>query len=140
MEDKDIYDEFICRKILNLILAVQSFYDYKYNDITIKKELGLISEEQYIKSIRDSEDYYETKKYYNYLCNEELEKVGFVSSEGCFRKVFTFDRTILKEMCQIEYHDLAPYVTKYIMPKQQYEEIKEKLKDEMELESELEES
>lgn len=138
MEDNDIYDEIICSRILNLIIAVQSFYDQKYNDITIKKEVGLISEEQYRKFIRDSEDYHETKKYYNYLCNEELEKVGFVSSERCFSKVFTFDRNIVKEMCQIEYKDLVPYVTEYILPKEQYKQLKEKLKEEMENDRELE--
>lgn len=140
MEEKDIYDEIICKKILSLILAVQSHYDYIYDDITIKKELKIISEEQYLKDIREGKPYKDTIRYYISLCNDELEKFGFTSSNADFDKVFGFNRNIANEMCEIEYQDLAPYVTKYIMPKEQYEEIKEKLKEEMELENELEES
>lgn len=140
MEEKDIYDEIICKKILSLILAVQSHYDFIYDDITINKELKIISEEEYLKEIREGTPYKETIRYYISLCNEELEKIGFTSSNADFEKIFTFNKKILNEMCEIEYQDLAPYVTEYIMPKEQYEEIKEKLKEEMKLESELEKS
>ena len=43
-------------------------------------------------------------------------------------------------MCEVEYQDLAPYITKYLIPKEQYEEIKEKLKEEREIKFEQENS
>jgi len=140
VEEKDIYDEIICKKILSLILAVQSHYDFIYDDITINKELNIISEEEYLKEIRGGTPYKETIRYYISLCNEELEKLGFTSSNADFEKIFTFNKKILNEMCEVEYQDLAPYITKYLIPKEQYEEIKEKLKEEREIKFEQENS
>lgn len=130
----DQYDAIICEKMLDVVLAVQTFYQYMQIDTIVKKDLKIITSDE----ARTRDNYKLTQEYYNSLCTEELEKLGYTSNNYSFETILYFDKKILDEMKKIEFKELAPYIIKYFIPEKQYEEIKEKLKDEMEVESELE--
>lgn len=130
----DQYDAIICEKMLDVVLAVQTFYKYMQRDTMVKKDLKIITPDE----ARTRDTYKLTQEYYNSLCTEELEKLGYTSNNYSFETILYFDKKILEEMKKIEFKELAPYIIKYFIPEKQYEEIKEKLKDEMEIESELE--
>lgn len=128
------YDAIICEKMLDVVLAVQTFYQYMQIDTIVKKDLKIITSDE----ARTRDNYKLTQEYYNSLCTEELEKLGYTSNNYSFETILYFDKKILDEMKKIEFKELVPYIIKYFIPEKQYEEIKEKLKDEMEVESELE--
>ena len=130
----DQYDAIICEKMLDVVLAVQTFYQYMQIDTIVKKDLKIITSDE----ARTRNNYKLTQEYYNSLCTEELEKLGYTSNNYSFETILYFDNKILDEMKKIEFKELVPYIIKYFIPEKQYEEIKEKLKDEMEIESELE--
>lgn len=130
----DQYDAIICEKMLDVVLAVQTFYQYMQIDTIVKKDLKIITSDE----ARTRDNYKLTQEYYNSLCTEELEKLGYTSNNYSFETILYFDKKILDEMKKIEFKELVPYIIKYFIPEKQYEEIKEKLKDEMEVESELE--
>lgn len=130
----DQYDAIICEKMLDVVLAVQTFYQYMQIDTIVKKDLKIITSDE----ARTRDNYKLTQEYYNSLCTEELEKLGYTSNNYSFETILYFDKKILDEMKKIEFKELVPYIIKYFIPEKQYEEIKEKLKDEMEIESELE--
>ena len=130
----DQYDAIICEKMLDVVLAVQTYYEYIYIDTQVKEDLKIIKPNE----ARTVDRYKLTQEYYNSLCTEELEKLGYTSNNYSFETILYFDKKILDEMKKIEFKELVPYIIKYFIPEKQYEEIKEKLKDEMEVESELE--
>ena len=124
----DKYDEFICKTMLSVIGAVQLYYKFRYRDLFAQKQVGLITEEEYIEKLRNNDYFEDTKKYYNSLCTKELEKIGFVDNNESFDRIYEFNTKILKIMENRKYEDIKPLIIKYLIPKNEYQEIKDKLR------------
>lgn len=133
MNQNDKHDEYICKTLLGIVSSVRSFYKYKTADLFAKRQVGILSEDEYIKELKKGEYMEETKKYYNSLCTEKLELLGFTSNSYSFSKIFSFSDKILNEMLNVKYNELKPYIEKYLLPLSDYNVVKEKLKEENKL-------
>lgn len=126
----DKYDEFICKTTLSVLGAVKSYYKFRYRDLYAQRQVGNLTEEEYIKKLRNGNYYEDTKKYYNSLCTKELEKLGFVDNNQSFDRIYGFNSKIFRIMENRRYEDVKPLIIKYLIPEYEYQEIKEKLKEE----------
>ena len=133
----DEYDKIICRTLFSVIGTVKTYYKFRYRDLYAKRQVGILAEDEYIKQLRAGEYYEDTKRYYNSLCTERLEKLGFISNNDSFDRIYHFNQEIFDEMKKTKLEDLVPYIVEYLVPIREYEKLKEKLKNE--LHGELEE-
>lgn len=123
----DKYDEYICKTILSVLASVHTYYKYRTGDLLAKKQVGILSEEEYIKQLNDGKYFEDTKKYYNSLCSDKLQILGFTSNNDSFEKIYMFNNEVLNEMLQLKYKEIKPYIIDKLILEDRYNEIKEKL-------------
>ena len=110
----DEYDRIICKKILDVIIAVKSFLRFNIADLNVKKDLGIILENEMIDYIKN------TQEYYNSLCTKETEILGLTTNNISFEKVYGFSDKLLAELYSKEYKTLKPYLIKTIIDENTY--------------------
>lgn len=116
----DKLDEEICETLLDVYIAVHSYYKHQVNDCFAKKKAGILVEVT-------KDNYTLTQKYYNSLCTEKLKILGLTSNNDSFNRIMSFDENRLNEMRSITYDKLKPYVIGYMISNEQYEKAKEVL-------------
>lgn len=116
----DKIDEDICETLLDVYLAVHSYYKHQVNDCFAKRKVGILVEV-------NKDNYDLTQKYYNSLCTEKLKALGLTSNNDSFNRIMSFDENRLNEMRSITYDKLKPYVIGYMISNEQYEKAKEVL-------------
>ena len=116
----DKIDEDICETLLDVYLAVHSYYKHQVNDCFAKRKAGILVEV-------NKDNYDLTQKYYNSLCTEKLKVLGLTSNNDSFNRIMSFDENRLNEMRSITYDKLKPYVIGYMISDEQYEKAKEVL-------------
>ena len=129
----DKYDEIICNRIFNLILAVKTYYRFRIYDLYIKKDAGIITKTEYGQELSQGKYFEDVKKYYKSLCTDKIKQVGLTTNNYSFEKVYTFDDEIIEKMMNIEIKELAPYFIDRIISQKEYDKIKENLRQEEEL-------
>ena len=121
------YDEHICETLLNVGIAVKQYYRQKITNFRAKRLAGILT-----RDIDESENigkcYEATKKYYESLCNEKLEKLGLTPNNYCFERIMGIPDEKIREMETITYNKLKPYIIGYFITREQYEKAKENLK------------
>jgi len=123
----DRYDEHICETLLNVGIAVKLHYRQRISDFRAKRLAGILT-----RDIDESENigkcYEATKKYFESLCNEKLEKLGLTPNNYCFERIMRIADEKLREMETITYDKLKPYIIGHFITREQYEKAKENLK------------
>ena len=117
MMEYDQFDEFICKTMLSVIGAVHSYYKFRYRYLYVQRQIGILTEEQYIKKLRNNDYYEDTKEYYNSLCTKKLEILGFTDNNESFDRIFEFNSKILRIMENKKYEEIKPLIIKYLIPK-----------------------
>ena len=137
----DEIDEFICRKLYYVINSVKTYYKFRIFDLGAKREVGILTENEYEKQLRKDDYLEDVKKYFNSLCTDELKKIELTSNIISFETIFSFDTRLFLEMDKKKsFKELVPYFTENLISKQRYNEIKQNLKDMIEQNNQTEET
>lgn len=140
-QNYDEIDEYICKKLYYVINAVKTYYKFRILDLAAKREAGTLSEDEYVKQLRQNDYFEDVKKYFNSLCTSELEKVGLVSNNDSFETIFKFNTKLFVEMDQKKsFKELVPYFTENLISEYKYDEIRKNVKDMLKQNSQNEET
>ena len=125
--EKNIESKKLNKILLSLVITVKSYYQKIKDELILKTNLGIYTEEE-----RNTFDLIrETQEYFNSYCddyeNSILVKLGLSSNRVSFEKVFYYDDKLLEKAKKTEFDDLSRFFIGNIVEREVYEKLAQKL-------------